>query len=181
MRRSFSSEKKTSTSGTPKYLTSRKTVILPRVDAAMHKSEPSTAPEGVACGDLERLAGQNGDHDLKNDHAHVGKAAPYAVIVHPLTEFFRLRCKSDKRNARKPYYQCYCDNGDGYRRYADVFLLLLAEMFSSIVQKRISPAGPSYIKSGDECEDQMEKACREPCRAACRWRTVRPYYKKIIC
>ena len=45
MRLSFSSEKKTSTSGTPKYLTSRKTVILPRVDAAMHRREPSTAPK----------------------------------------------------------------------------------------------------------------------------------------
>ncbi len=51
--------------------------------------------------------------------------------------------QSDKRNARKPYYQCYCDNGDGYRRYADVFLLL-AEMFFVHCLKTNKPAAFIY-------------------------------------
>ena len=61
-----------------------------------HKG-PQQAPEGalqraegVSGGDLQRLAGDDGHHDLENHHPHKEEGGPDALAVHPLAKQLRL-------------------------------------------------------------------------------------------
>ena len=61
--------------------------------------------EGVARHDLQGFSGDDGHHDLEDDHAHKEQGTPQTLLVHPAPEPLRLLCELDEGPAGEPARQ----------------------------------------------------------------------------
>ena len=87
------------------------------MDGAFHRAK------GVARAHLQRFAGDEGDDELKDDHAHEDHAAHKAGGIHPGAEALRLPHELDHRLAHQ-----IADRGDEEKRHDDgekVYLLFV--------------------------------------------------------
>ena len=100
--------------------------------AAQHGTEQAQGrarpgAEGVAPGDLQRLAGDNGHQHLQKHHGHIGQRPPGTVAVYPGAELFRLAGKADDGPAHEPGQRRRQQNEYDDGQYGQRFFLLFGQ------------------------------------------------------